>query len=122
IEMVVDLLLQVRDDNTALQARLRASLRALYGRRSEKVSREQLELAFDKLGDDVPESALDALGDKPSDEPIEQPPNKPRPARRRNGRNPLPPHLPRETKELLVPESERACGACGANKTRIGFV
>ena len=122
IEMVVDLLLQVRDDNTALQARLRASLRALYGRRSEKVSREQLELAFDKLGDDVPESALDAVGDKPSDEPIEQPPNNPRPARSRKGRNPLPSHLPRETKELLVPESERACEACGTNKTRIGFV
>src|SRR5690606_7203220 len=117
IEMVVDLLLQVRDDNTALQARLRASLRALYGRRSEKVSREQLELAFDKLGDDVPDSALDALGEKPSDEPIEQPPNKPRPARPRKGRNPLPPGLPRETNEVRVVESERACGACGADKT-----
>src|SRR5690606_35158777 len=108
IELVLELLMQVRDDNTALRARLHTTLRSLYGRRSEKVTREQLELAFDRLGDDVPESALDAVGEPKVDEgPIEQPPGRPRPLRQRKGRNPLPPDLPRESKNIAVPEDAR---------------
>ena len=46
------------------------------------------------------------------DEPIEQPPNNPRPARSRKGRKPPPSHLPRETRELLVPKSPDGVARC----------
>jgi hypothetical protein len=54
IELVLTLLVQMRDKNTGLAARLASALRQLYGRRSEKISSEQLSLLFATLGDEVP--------------------------------------------------------------------
>lgn len=56
IDLVVDLLLRVRKDNTHLALQLKGALRQLYGRRSEKVRGAQLSLLFNQLGKDVPAS------------------------------------------------------------------
>jgi transposase len=51
---------------------------------------------------------------------VPQPPEPPKPPERRGGRAPLPPHLPRETRIVPVPEAERKCLQCGADKKCIG--
>ncbi len=48
------------------------------------------------------------------------PPEPPKPLRGRGGRSPLPEHLPRETRVVPVPEAERTCPQCGADKKCIG--
>ena len=129
IELVVTLLVQMRDKNTALAARLGSALRELYGRKSEKISTEQLMLLFTQLGDHVPPAAAAAAGLSPETAPdqsgmVPQPaePAKPlKPVRRaRGGRGPLPSHLPREPRVVPVPEAERTCAQCGAEKECIG--
>jgi transposase len=130
IELVVALLVQMRDKNTALAARLGNALRQLYGRKSEKISTEQLMLLFAKLGDEVPPGAAAAAGASPETgaapvpEPSGQvpPPAEPvKPLKRaRGGRGPLPSHLPRESRVVPVPETERTCAQCGAEKECIG--
>lgn len=128
IELVVVLLVQMRDKNTALSTRLSNALRELYGRKSEKISTDQLLLLFAELGAEVPEGATAAALPDPSAEAtqpeqglVPQPPEPPKPLpRRRGGRAPLPEHLPRETRLVPVPEAERTCAQCGADKKCIG--
>jgi transposase len=127
IELVVTLLAQMRDKNTALAARLGKALRQLYGRKSERISSEQLSLLFAKLGDEVPPGAAALAGASPASEP-EAPPKQPDPERTppappkraRGGRTPLPAHLPRETRIVSVPEAERVCALCGTEKKCVG--
>jgi len=57
IALVLDLLVRVRADNDALRGRLHAALRSLYGRRSEKVSANQLVLLFSQIEEAVPPGA-----------------------------------------------------------------
>jgi transposase len=128
IELVVALLVQMRDKNTALSARLSKALRELYGRKSQKISTDQLLLLFAELGAEVPAGAAAAASTEPSTETaqpeqglVPQPPEPPKPPpRRRGGRAPLPEHLPRETRIVPVPEAERTCAQCGADKKCIG--
>jgi transposase len=127
IEMLLELLVEVRDDNTALRVRLHNAIRQIYGHKSEKVSVEQLELAFDRLGD-APETARDIVGDEGSsssdnDEPstVPTPKRKPKKLQRTRGKMSLPPDLPRETKTIEVPEEARTCSECGAAKKTIGY-
>lgn len=123
IDLVLDLLVRVRDDNSKLALQLKAALRRLYGSRSEKVSASQLSLMFGELGGDVPASAEDALATTTKDDELVPPPaNKPRNLKGKKGRNPLPENLPREEETLLVPAEERVCTDCGAEKKTIGFV
>ncbi|XXT56513.1 IS66 family transposase [Sorangium sp. So ce590] len=129
IELVLGLLVQLRDKNTALSARLASALRELYGRKSQKVSTEQLMLLFAELGAQMPQGGADST---PSSEPgaeapaqpeqglVPQPPEPPKPPRGRRGRAPLPAHLPRETRVVPVPEAERKCPQCGADRKCIG--
>jgi hypothetical protein len=112
IDLVVDLLLRVRKDNNNLAVQLKGALRQLYGRRSEKVSGSQLSLLFDQLGKEVPASAQDALSSTTHDEPVTQPPRKPRGLKGKQGRNPLPESLPREPDRQLVPPDQRNCAEC----------
>ena len=44
VEMIIDLLVQMRDSNVELRVRLQNALKHLYGRKSEKVSADQLQL------------------------------------------------------------------------------
>ncbi|XXU97631.1 IS66 family transposase zinc-finger binding domain-containing protein [Sorangium sp. So ce1153] len=125
IELVLGLLLQLRDKNTALSARLASALRELYGRKSQQVSTEQLMLMFAELGAEAPPGATGSeLGAdapaRPEQGLVPQPPEPPKPPRGRGGRAPLPEHLPRETRVVPVSEARRTCPQCGADKKCIG--
>lgn len=100
---------------TTLRQQLDALCRRLYGKTSERVSPDQLRLAFAQLANE-PGPATDPIemdsGERPG-------PEKRRRARRPTGRRPLPAHLPRRRVEIDVPEADKTC-ACGHAKTRIG--
>ena len=82
IELVIGLLVQLRDKNTALSAKLASALRELYGRKSQQISTEQLMLMFADLGAEAPPQPDQGL--------VPQPPEPPKPPRGRGGRAPLP--------------------------------
>ena len=122
IELVLELLMQVRDDNTRLKVRLQNALRALYGRKSEKVSSDQLALLFEELGDEVPQGARDVVEEATKDDDkgeVAQPKKAPR---RRNGRKPLPDNLPREQRIIVVQDELRVCSRCGNDKKCFGYI
>jgi transposase len=122
IELVIELLSRVRDDNTALQARLKATLRQLYGRRSEKVPVDQLALMFDALEDDeVPQTAREAAQEAADDDEDGEV-DRPVAPRHWPRRRPLPPELPREQHVIPVPPSQRTCPKCGSEKQCIGHI
>lgn len=116
IDLAVDLLGRVRDDNTALHVRLMQALRDRYGRRSEKVSAEQLRLFLDQIAEEVPAGAVPSA-DAPADEEKKKRNRKPK-----QGRKPLPAHLPREPYIVPVPADQRCCTECGAEKKTIGYL
>lgn len=127
IELVVELLVHFRDKNNRLFARLQSALRALYGRKSQKVSSAQLSLLFAELGAAAPADALAAADLSQGEEAtagdglVPQPPDPPKPVRRHRGRTPLPPALQRETRVVPVPDVDRVCAGCGQEKTCIGY-
>lgn len=116
IDLALDLLARVRADNTALHLKLMQALRARYGRRSEKVSAEQLALFLDQISEEVPDNAAPA-GETPKDEKKKR--NQPDV---KKGRKPLPEHLPREPYIVPVPAAERSCVECGSEKKTIGYL
>ncbi|WP_437940354.1 IS66 family transposase [Sorangium sp. So ce341] len=125
IELVLGLLIQLRDKNTSLSAKLASALRELYGRKSQKVSTEQLMLLFAELGAEAPQGAAGSersaeAPPQPEQGLVPQPPEPPKPPRGRRGRAPLPAHLPRDTRVVPVLEAERKCPQCGADKKCIG--
>jgi transposase len=115
IDVAVSLLSALRSDNTTLRVRLFELLRERFGRRSEKVSAEQLALFLDQLAQAAPDGAL------PSGN-VGEPKDKPPPARSRHGKKPLPANLPREPYVVPVPDDARHCDECGAEKKTIGYV
>jgi transposase len=127
INLVIELLVGLRDTNTGLSVRLANALRELYGRKSQKISSEQLSLMLAALGDEaqkstepVSEPSGEAAAPQPGDGPVPPPPEPPKPPRGRGGRRPLPKDLPREQRIIAVPEAERTCDQCGAAKECIG--
>jgi transposase len=134
IDMLLEMLVSVRDDNTALRVRLHNAIRQIFGRKSEKVSIEQLELAFGELSN-APQCAADIVkqdaADKddresadpaaPDSQTVPAPERKAKKLTAKRGRLALPNHLPRETKRILVEESLRNCPDCGTPKTTISF-
>lgn len=127
IEIVVDLLARMRDSHNALATRLANALRELYGRKSQKVSTEDVSALLAELGKSAPEGAGDALkspesGPEGKDGNVPQPPEppKPPPKQKRGGRSPLPPNLPRERRVVAVGDDERICPRCGGARTTIG--
>lgn len=127
IALVIELLSRVKDENSQLAERMKQFARQLFGRKSEKVSEDQMQLLFEALGDDAPESAKDCVPVPPA-QTLEEATNSETEAqrspakRRRGGRAPLPADLPREVKEVKVPEAERTCPICGVEKVCIGHV
>ena len=115
IEMALGLVSALRTDNTSLRLQLMQAMRARFGRTSEKVSAEQLALFLDQIAEDLPEGA------KPDDE-VPTPKDKPRGARSRHGKKPLPANLPREPYVVPVPDEARRCDECGGEKKTIGYV
>ncbi|HVR02119.1 MAG TPA: IS66 family transposase [Polyangia bacterium] len=135
LHVVIELLARMRDTNNALTTRLQNALRELYGRKSQKVSSEQLSEMLAKIaGEQAPQGATpsttpDATPDAPPQEgaaagagdgQVPQPPAPPKPPRCRGGRSPLPAHLPRKERVVPVAEAERTCAQCGEGKVCIG--
>jgi transposase len=121
IDLVIELLARMRDSHNALASRLANALRELYGRKSQKVSTEELSSLLAVLGEDVPASAAEAAKPPESgDGAVPQPPEPPKPPRQRGGRSPLPKTLPREQRVVPVPEEERVCPRCSTARVCIG--
>ena len=141
--IVLALLHQVREKNTDLEQRLAKALRALYGRKSEKVSGEHLTSLFEAMGlgpdglplppdspaptsdeapaDDAPADGAPEAGPGPDSGPVPPPAAPPKPPKGKHGRKPLPDALPRRKKRIPVPESERVCERCGGPKSCMGY-
>jgi transposase len=114
IATLQDELTRVQRENASLRHQLDLLCQRLFGKKSERVSPDQLRLAFAQLANE-PRAATD---------PIEMDSGeRPGPGRRRRipppGRRPLPPALPRERVEIDIPEADKIC-PCGHRKTRIG--
>jgi transposase len=112
-EMVLALLADMNDKDLRLmdlQQQLAWFKRHTFGRRSEKIPTDHPVL-FDLLA--KPES--------PEAIPTETPKAKKETrSSARNGRKPLPAHLPREQVEHPVSEQQLTCNQCGRQKERIG--
>ena len=117
VDLLIALLLKMRDENQGLTQRVAGLMRQLYGRRSEKVDPNQLALLLDQLKTPDEAAPPPPVPEPPKDDtPLPAP--KPRPAH--PGRKPLPANLPRERRELTPPASELECEECGQAKVRIG--
>lgn len=108
-----DELTRTQREVTTLRHQLDVLCQRLFGKKSERVSPDQLRLAFAQLANEpgaVSEPVEMDSGERPGR------------ARRRGrptGRRPLPAHLPRQRVEIDVSEADKIC-ACGHAKTRIG--
>lgn len=118
IALVIDLLLRVKEENNALTQRLQKALRALYGRKSEKVSDEELKTMLAQIGKDAPAPAPPPVPPPPPPPPLAEP----KPLKSHKGRNPLPSNLPRRKKVISVPPELRTCAKCGTEKKCIDHV
>jgi transposase len=108
LELMLSLVSQLKDDNDRLNARLARLLAHRFGRRSEKVSSEQLRLFLEEV--------------EPPEVPAEERIPVPAHTRRRSphGRKPLPADLPRERVALEPSDEDKICARCGTAKTCIG--
>lgn len=105
---------KLQRENAALHHQLDLLCQRLFGKKSERVSPDQLRLAFAQLANE-PQAASEPIemdsGERPG-----------RPKRRAvppTGRRLLPRGLPRQRVEIDVSEADKIC-ACGHLKTRIG--
>jgi transposase len=123
LEMVLDLLVRLRDSHTAVSVRLHDALRQLYGRRSEKLSPNQLDLFLSALvqrAGPAEQAQPDAEQAAPPDGGKAQ--NKQRAKRPRGprGRAVLPEHLERRVVTILPEPEQCVCAKCDAQKEPIG--
>jgi transposase len=118
IEMLLDLLLRMRDSHTAVSVRLQNALRQLYGRRSERfVSPDQLELFLNELAKPAEPADADPKADS-RDNTKSSTPKKPRGPRAAAA---LPAHLERRTVRIDPEPSQCVCEKCGIQKESIGM-
>ena len=108
-------LIEERDQLAGQNDRLRHLIRQLqrmqFGRRSEKLDPDQLNLALEDLEQAVAESEAEQEKADPAL-------RKTRSEKRRAGRGPLPEHLPRV--EIIVEPEDTACPCCGGAMHVIG--
>jgi len=126
LETVFRLMADLRDKNAALMLRLSRVLKQLYGRKSERISPEQLKLFLDTLtqAQREPLAAPDptAAATAPAPQTDGQPGvGKKRRTSNHRGRRPLPAHLPREINVLPVAEEDRCCPSCRKERRVIGY-
>ena len=128
IEMLLELLMQLRQAHTATSVRLQDALRKLYGRSSEKVSPSQLQLVLNALVQGAAQSADGADAETKNADPAEggsvlpgqsgdgaSPKRKKRPSARR-GRAALPAHLERRVSRIAPDPEHCVCRDCGIDK------
>jgi transposase len=123
IEMLLGLLVDVRNNNTQLAARLQKALRQLYGRKSEKIDPAQLSLLLASLGQLVPKSAGEEADDSVTKDGLVPTPSDP--PKRLGGRKPrrqLPNNLPREKRRVSLSEAQKTCSGCGKSRPCIGYI
>jgi transposase len=110
IHVLRQMVLQLLANVDSLQHELGWYKRYLFGRRSEKLDPNQ-QMLFDLLGQAIErrEAAVPA--------PV---PKAPAQASHRNGRVPLPQHLPRERIEYHPSEQDLQCPVCGQRKEPMG--
>jgi transposase len=97
--------------NERLQHLLQKLQRMQFGRRSEQLTADQLQFAFEEVEASIADTEAEAEKRSPKL-------GKQRAARRRAGRGRLPPHLPR-VEQVLLPEST-ACPCCQGVMVEIG--
>ncbi len=95
-------------ERDALRHELKLRLKALFGRRTEKLDPAQLELFLDHVEAAMDEAAAES-------EPIRVAGHD----RRRRGRKPLPADLPRERVVHDLTDAEKACPGCGEQRLPI---
>lgn len=133
LEVVRELLAEDRDDeivslvkqllarNTELEQRLAQQLSQT--RKNEGVSRDQLLLALNGLEPSADEERANADDALRSASEIDQPKSEDRttrPPRQPSLRKPPPAHLPRVDNPIAVPDEQRPCPSCGAERECIG--
>lgn len=94
---------------TQLQEELRLALYQRFAPKSEKISKDQLDL----FNEAEVEAQKPEAGEEPEDTTV------PEHKRKKGGRCKLPEHLPRTGIEHDIPEEEKQC-PCGCMKSRIG--
>lgn len=122
--LILGLLESMSGQVHSLQVRLDAALRQLYGRKSEKISPDQLALFLSMLpAATVQETGTGAPSPSAAAAETEETPApevNPKPKARPHGKRAFPAHLPRRSEKVLVPDAERRC-TCGADKVCIGY-
>ena len=119
VEMVLEVVRQLTDDNQQLQNQLAVLKRQAFGRKTQKVSADQLKLVFDSLAAQVPTEARPSAENQ--DEQTENDPSRTDKPRKKGGRKPrrkIPDNLKRVEKVVELPENQRMC--CGKPKRDIG--
>jgi len=111
-DILIGIIVELRDENGRLRAMLETLKRTLYGARSERFDTDPAQLALG-LGD------VSAAPAEPAAEPARPRPQDP-PARRTAARNigGLPQHLPRE--DVVIEPGVGACPCCQGTLHRIG--
>lgn len=106
------------------KALYQAVLRRLFGRRSEKVSPDQLRFEFERLAQEGLEAAAADLASQAKQETAQDKGQDEREPSARPGRHPgrraLPKDLPRRRKVYELPPAERACPCCATVMVEIG--
>ena len=127
IDLLLGLATSIHTDNTRMAVRVERLTRLLFGRRTERLSRDelrQLTLAFGGSEAEANEAEPKVPASPPptetSDAPVSTPPSKRRPNHR--GRTKLSEDLEREVVEVPVPPAERACAQCGEPMATIGHL
>ena len=100
-----------------LQNQLEWFKRHVFGRRSEKLSPNQLTL-FQGMAADQCQGEEQNTASEESNKRITDVPGKPK--KHLNGRRPLPEDLPRERIEYHPPKEDLICSCCGQTKQAIG--
>lgn len=129
IEMLLELLVQLRDAHTATSVRLQDALRKLYGRSSEKVSASQLQLVLSALVHGATDSAEESAKSKEegaaqngaaADGSTEEPPPKRKRRSGPRGRAALPAHLERRVTQVPPRAEDCFCNECKVDKRPMG--
>ena len=97
-----------------LQEKLKAFLRKLFDAKSEARGTDQKDLFFNEAEALAPEAS--PVAEEESTQEVEIPAHK----RKKRGRKPLDPNLPREIVRHELPESERVCAHDGSPLVEIG--
>lgn len=123
LEMVIGLLTQMRDQNNVLQLRLMKLLRQQFGRKSERISTEQLSLLLGELAEQATDASPADPGGAAAEDATpeaEMPRPDTAPKKKGHGRRSLPAELPREVRTHEPSHAARTCATCGKEKARIG--